>query len=170
MLAALYVLTLTAVYWIGFRSGLRRGWQYFGDAVEALALAVLALVAVFWVLGQIGDGQPPSIAEGWIAAAIAPVGRGVAVANHLLAGDSSRVEPDQGDASATRVGLHGGRQRRSLVELAALVAREIGRPLLDECAHALAAVGRGKGSAETRHLGGQPGCRIACESERHQAL
>jgi hypothetical protein len=47
LLAASYVLTLAAVYWIGFRRGLRKGWQYLGDAVEALALAVLALVAVF---------------------------------------------------------------------------------------------------------------------------
>src|SRR5918997_5730452 len=54
-----YVLTLAAVYWIGFRRGIRRGWQYFADAIEALALAVLALVAGFWSLGQIGDGQAP---------------------------------------------------------------------------------------------------------------
>jgi uncharacterized membrane protein len=85
LLACSYVLTLAAVYSIGFRRGLRRGWQYFGDAVEALALAVLALVAVFWALGQIGDGQAPSIAVGRIAVAIAPVSLGVAIANHLLA-------------------------------------------------------------------------------------
>jgi putative integral membrane protein (TIGR02587 family) len=122
LLAASYVLTLAAVYWIGFRRGLRRGWQYLGDAVEALALAVLALVAVFWVLGQIGDGQAPSVAVGRIAVAIAPVSLGVAVANHLLARDASRVDPDQGDASATRNARHGGWQRRTFLELAASVA------------------------------------------------
>jgi len=122
LLAASYVLTLAAVYWIGFRRGLRRGWQYLGDAVEALALAMLALVAVFWVLGQIGDGQAPSIAVGRIAVAIAPVSLGVAIANHLLARDASRVDPDQGDASAMRAGRHGRRQRRTLLELAASVA------------------------------------------------
>jgi putative integral membrane protein (TIGR02587 family) len=116
LLAFSYVLTLAAVYWIGFRRGLRRGWQYFGDAIEALALAVLALVAVFWVLGQIGDGQAPSIAMGRIAVAIAPVSLGVAVANHLLARDASRVDPDAGDASAMRLGWHNGR-RRTLLEL-----------------------------------------------------
>jgi putative integral membrane protein (TIGR02587 family) len=122
LLAASYVLTLAAVYWIGFRRGLRRGWQYLGDAVEALALAVLALVAVFWVLGQIGDGQAPSIAVGRIAVTIAPVSLGVAVANHLLARDSSRVDPEQGDASAMRAALHDGRQWHTLLEIGASVA------------------------------------------------
>jgi putative integral membrane protein (TIGR02587 family) len=122
LLAASYVLTLAAIYWIGFRRGLRRGWQYLGDAVEALALAMLALVAVFWVLGQIGDGQAPSIAVGRIAVAIAPVSLGVAVANHLLARDSSRVDPDRGDASAMRAGLHDAPPRRALLELAASAA------------------------------------------------
>lgn len=49
-----YALTLAAVYWIGFRRGFRRGWEYLADALEALAIAVVALVAVFWALGQIG--------------------------------------------------------------------------------------------------------------------
>jgi putative integral membrane protein (TIGR02587 family) len=119
LLAASYVLTLAAVYWIGFRRELRRGWQYLGDAVEALALAVLALVAVFWTLGQIGDGQAPSIAVGRIAVALAPVSLGVAIANHLLARDASRVDPDQGDASAMRAGGRDPRRWRSHLELAA---------------------------------------------------
>ncbi|MGH2614402.1 MAG: DUF2391 family protein, partial [Thermomicrobiales bacterium] len=97
-----YVLTLAAVYWIGFHRGLRRAWQHLGDALEALALAILALVAVFWALGQIGDGQTPSIAVGRIAVAIAPVSLGVAIANHLLARDASRVDPDEGDATSLR--------------------------------------------------------------------
>ena len=122
LLVASYVLTLAAVYWIGFRRGLRKGWQYLGDAVEALALAVLALVAVFWVLGQIGDGQAPSIAVGRIAVAIAPVSLGVAIANHLLARDASRIDPDQGDASAMRAARHEGRQRRTHLEFAASIA------------------------------------------------
>jgi putative integral membrane protein (TIGR02587 family) len=122
LLAFAYVLTLAAVYWIGFRRGLRRGWQYLGDAVEALALAILALIAVFWALGQIGDGQAPSIAVGRIAVAITPVSLGVAIANHLLARDASRVDPDQGDASAMRAGRHGGRGQRTLHEHAASAA------------------------------------------------
>jgi hypothetical protein len=59
MLAVAYVLTLAAVYWIGFHRELRRGWQYLADALETLALSTLALVAVLWTLGQIGDGNPP---------------------------------------------------------------------------------------------------------------
>jgi hypothetical protein len=55
---------LAAAYCIGFRRGLRRGCQDFGDAVEKLALAVPALVAFFWVLGQIGDGQVPAVVKG----------------------------------------------------------------------------------------------------------
>jgi putative integral membrane protein (TIGR02587 family) len=121
LLAASYVLTLAAVFWIGFHRELRRGWQYFGDALEALALATLALVAVFWTLGQIGDGQTPSIAVGRIAVAIAPVSLGVAVANHLLAWDASRVDPDRGDASSLR-GRPGKRWRRAVLEMAASVA------------------------------------------------
>jgi putative integral membrane protein (TIGR02587 family) len=121
MLAVSYVLTFAAVYWIGFHRGLRRGWQYFGDALDAMALATLALVAVFWALGQIGDGQTPSIAVGRIAVAIAPVSLGVAVANRLLAWDVSRYDPDQGDASSLR-GSPGGRWRRTVLELAASVA------------------------------------------------
>jgi putative integral membrane protein (TIGR02587 family) len=122
LLAVSYVLTLAAVYWIGFHRGLRRGWQYFGDALEALALATLSLVAVFWALGQIGDGQTPSIAVGRIAVAIAPVSLGVAVANHLLARDASRAEPDRGDATAMRVAWLGQRWRQTAIELAAAVA------------------------------------------------
>src|SRR5215211_5610534 len=86
-----------------------------------LTLAVLALLAVFWVLGQIGDGQSPSIAVGRIAVAIGPVSLGVAVANHLLARDASRVDPDPGDASAMRPRQLSG-PRRTLFELAASVA------------------------------------------------
>ena len=122
LLAFAYVLTLAAVYWIGFRRGLRRGWQYFGDAVEALALAVLALVAVFWSLGQIGDGQAPSVAVGRIAVAVAPVSLGVAIANHLLARDASRFDPDAGDATAMRAGWLDKTWRRTIFELAASVA------------------------------------------------
>jgi uncharacterized membrane protein len=91
---------LAAAYCIGFQHGLRKRWQYFGDTVEALALAVLALVAVLWVLGQIGDGQVPSVAVVRIAVATAPVSLGVAIANYFLTRGTSRVVPDQGDASA----------------------------------------------------------------------
>lgn len=122
LLGFAYVLTLAAVYWIGFRRGLRRGWQYFGDAVEALALAVLALVAVFWALGQIGDGQAPSVAVGRIAVAVAPVSLGVAIANHLLARDASRFNPDEGDATSLRAGWLDKKWRRTVVELAASVS------------------------------------------------
>jgi putative integral membrane protein (TIGR02587 family) len=122
LLGVSYVLTLAAVFWIGFHRELRRGWQFFGDALEALALAILALVAVFWALGQIGDGQPPSIAVGRIAVAVAPVSLGVAVANHLLARDASRFNPDRGDASALRSGWPGGHWRRTILELAASTA------------------------------------------------
>jgi putative integral membrane protein (TIGR02587 family) len=122
LLGLAYLLTLAAVYWIGFRRGLRRGWQYFADALEALALALLALVAVFWSLGQIGDGQSASVALGRIAVAAAPVSLGVAVANHLLPRDASPFDPDRGDATALR-----GRPRRvgwrlTLVELGAAAA------------------------------------------------
>lgn len=122
LLGASYVLTLAAVYWIGFHRELRRGWQYFGDALEALALAILALVAIFWSLGQIGDGQTPSVAIGKIAAVIAPVSLGVAVANHLLARDASRFYPDRGDASSLRWSLPETRWRRTILDLFATVA------------------------------------------------
>jgi putative integral membrane protein (TIGR02587 family) len=121
LLAVAYALTLATVYWIGFQRGLRRRWQHFGDALEALALATLALVAVFWVLGQIGDGQTPSIAVGRLAVAITPVSLGVAVANHLLARDGSRSDPDRDDASSLR-GWPGTGGRRTELELAASVA------------------------------------------------
>lgn len=122
LLGVSYALTLAAVYWIGFRRDLRRGWQYFADALEAMALATLALVAVFWALGQIGDGQTPSIAVGRIAVAIAPVSLGVAVANHLLARDASRFDPDRGDATSLRGGWLSDRWRRTVIELAASIA------------------------------------------------
>ena len=91
MLAFAYVLTLAAVHWIGFHRGRRRGWQYFADALEALALGVVALFIIFGALGQIGDEQAPSVALGRIAIAVAPISLGVAVANHLFAGRDSRV-------------------------------------------------------------------------------
>jgi putative integral membrane protein (TIGR02587 family) len=117
-----YALTLAAVYWIGFRRDLRRGWQYFADALEALALAILALVVVFWSLGQIGDGQTPSIAVGRIAVALAPVSLGVAIANHLLARDVSRVDPDRGDATSLRRGWQDRPWNHTFLDLAASVA------------------------------------------------
>lgn len=122
LLGVSYALTLAAVYWIGFRRDLRRGWQYLADALEAMALATLALVAVFWALGQIGDGQTASIAVGRIAVAIAPVSLGVAVANHLLARDASRFDPDRGDATSLRGGWLSDRWRRTVIELAASIA------------------------------------------------
>jgi putative integral membrane protein (TIGR02587 family) len=120
-----YLLTLAAVYWIGFRRGLRRGWQYLGDALEALALAVLALVVIYWSLGQLGDGQAPSIAVGRIAVVLAPVGLGVAIANHLLPRDSSRFAPDAGDATALRGGAAKRGWRLTLFELGAAAAGAI---------------------------------------------
>ena len=122
LLAFSYLLTLAAVYWIGFRRGLRRGWQYLGDALEALALAVLALWVIFWALGQVGDGQPAAIALGRIAVALAPVCLGVAIANHLLPRDASPYAPDSGDATAVREARFHGKPHRRLLELGAAMA------------------------------------------------
>jgi putative integral membrane protein (TIGR02587 family) len=121
LLGFAYLLTLAAVYWIGFHRGKRRGWEYAGDALEALALSIVALVIVLWALGQVGDEQAPSVALGRIAVASAPVALGVAVANHLLPRSASRFDPDVGDATALRVR---GSQRRhqTLLELAAAAA------------------------------------------------
>ena len=97
-----YLLTLALVHWSGFHRGLRRGWQYFADALEALALATLSLVVILWAVGQIGDGQPASVAVGRIAVAVAPVSIGVAIANHLLPREGSHVGADEGAFSAAR--------------------------------------------------------------------
>ena len=117
-----FLLSLAAVYWIGFHRGLRRGWQYLGDAVEAVALAALALVVIYWALGQIGDGQPASIALGRIAVALAPVCLGVAIANHLLPRDISPYAPDRGDATALRAARWRGKTHRRLLEAGAALA------------------------------------------------
>lgn len=122
LLGLAYLLTLAAVYWIGFHRGRRHRWDYFGDALEALALAILALVAVFWSLGQIGDAQPPAVALGRIAVAAGPVALGVAVANHLLPRDASRADPDRGDATSLRGDLWLAAHRRTALELAASAA------------------------------------------------
>ena len=58
LLAFSYLLTLAAVCWIGFRRGLRRGLAVFRGCRRALSLAVLALVAVFWVLEQLVMDKP----------------------------------------------------------------------------------------------------------------
>lgn len=122
LIGAAYLLTLAAVYWIGFRRGLRHGWQLLADALEALALAVLALIAVFWALGQIGDGQAVSIVVGRIAVAAVPTSLGIAVANHLLPRDASRALPDAGDEFAQRFGGKHTGWRLTLLELAAAAA------------------------------------------------
>lgn len=121
LVALAYALTLVAVYWIGFRRGKRQGWEYFADALEALAIAVFTLVIVFWSLGQIGSGQAISIIVGRIAVALAPVALGVAIANHLLARESSRSEPDKGDAMALRRGRKRSRYQ-TLIEIGASLA------------------------------------------------
>lgn len=122
LLGFAYLLTLAAVYWIGFHHGLRRGWDYFGDALEALALSVVALVVILWALGQIGDGQASSVALGRIAVASAPVALGVAIANHLLPRNASRFDPDAGDATALRRRAARSPQRQTMLELAAAAA------------------------------------------------
>jgi putative integral membrane protein (TIGR02587 family) len=122
LLAFSYLLTLAAVYWIGFHHGLRRGWQYLSDALEAVALAVLALLAIFVALGQIGNGQPGTIALGRIAVALAPVCLGVAIANHLLPRDSSPFAPESGDATALREARFHGKPQYRLLELGAAAA------------------------------------------------
>jgi putative integral membrane protein (TIGR02587 family) len=122
LLVFAYLLSLAAVYWIGFRRGLRRGWQYLGDAAEAVALAALALVVIYWALGQVGDGQPAAIALGRIAVALAPVCLGVAIANHLLRRDGSPYAPDTGDATALRDARWHGKRHQRLLELGAALA------------------------------------------------
>lgn len=117
-----YLLTLAAVYWINFRQGRRRGWQYAGDAIEALALALASLAAVLWVLGQIGDDQSTTRDLGRFAVAVAPVSLGIAVANHLLPRDGSRLDPDAGDASALRGWASDSGWRRTALEFAATAA------------------------------------------------
>jgi putative integral membrane protein (TIGR02587 family) len=117
-----YLLTLAAVYWINFRKGRRRGWQYAGDAVEALALALVSLAVVFWMLGQIGDDQSITRDLGRFAVTVAPVSLGIAVANHLLPRDASRLDPDTGDASSERGWARAHGWRRTALELAATTA------------------------------------------------
>ncbi|MCC7023627.1 MAG: DUF2391 family protein [Thermomicrobiales bacterium] len=121
LLAAAYVLTLAAVAWIGFQRRVARGWARVTDAVEALAIAILALVAIFWSLGLIGDGQAASVALGRIAVAVAPVSLGVAIANHLLARDGS--VGDGGGGLPTPYGVRGAEGRQQgLYELGAAAA------------------------------------------------
>lgn len=125
LLGASYVLTLGAVYWIGFHRGMRRGWEHWADALEALAIAILALAVVFLVLGQIGSGQPLSATVGRIAVATLPVALGVAVANHFLPWDASPAEPDAGDATALRElqqGTPRSAWRQTLYEMTAAMA------------------------------------------------
>ena len=97
-----YLLTLAAVYWIGFRRGARKGWEHCADAVEALALAMVVLLIVYWALGQMGPGRSVVTILGRVAVASSPVALGIAIANHLLPRDASRYEPDPGDATALR--------------------------------------------------------------------
>lgn len=122
LLAFAYVLTLAAVCWIGFHLSDRTGFDHVIDAIEAMAIAILSLVAIFTVLGQIGDDQPGTVALGRIAVAVAPVALGVAVANHLLPRDVSRYAPDPGDAASRT--LHGAASpvQRKVMEVAAAVA------------------------------------------------
>lgn len=122
LLALSYVLTLATVYWIGFRRGVRRGWEHWADALEALALAILSLLAIFWTLGQIGNGQPMVSLLGRVAVASTPVALGVAIANHLLPRDATRYAPDPGDATALRRQGFLQAGRRSVVELVAALA------------------------------------------------
>lgn len=122
LLIVAYSLTLVAVYWIGFRKGLRHGWQHVGDALEALAIAILAIAVIYWTLGQIGDGQAASIAVGRIAVAASPVAFGVAIANHLLPRDGSRILPEAGDAYFLRHRSAHTAKQQVLLELVAASA------------------------------------------------
>jgi putative integral membrane protein (TIGR02587 family) len=115
-------LTLVTVYWVGFRRRLRRGWEYFADALEAVALAIVTLTVIFWTLGQIGDDEAISITIGRISVGLPPVSLGIAIANNLLGRDMSRLNPDRGDASAERWGKTDTGWRSTLLKLAATAA------------------------------------------------
>jgi putative integral membrane protein (TIGR02587 family) len=122
LLTFAFLLTLAAVYWIGFHHTERRGIDHAIDALQALAIAILSLTVVFAALGQIGDTQPGTVALGRIAVAVTPAAIGVAVANHLLPTDASRYAPDPGDALSLR--MHGRLTdaQEKWLELAAAVA------------------------------------------------
>ena len=122
LIAFSYVLTLVAVYWIGFRRGLRRGGEYFADALEAVALAIITLTVIFWTLGQIGDDESASIVVGRISVGLPAVSLGIAIANHLLGREMSPLNPDAGDASAERWGRFHSGWRLTLLKLAATAA------------------------------------------------
>lgn len=122
LLGFAYLLTLAAVFWIGFRRTRRHGWEYAADALEALAIAVVALAILFWTMGQIQSPDDLPIAFGRVAVASLPVTLGVAVANHLLPRDASRFSPEPGDASDTRTHQLAGGARLTLYELAASAA------------------------------------------------
>jgi putative integral membrane protein (TIGR02587 family) len=121
MLGVSYLLTLAAVHWIGFHRGRRHGWQYVFDALEALALAIIALVLVFGALGQLSDGQPSSVSLGRIAVALPPVSLGVAVANYLFARADLGAASDETDAAVPGGG--------ALLQGWRLTARELGAAL-----------------------------------------
>lgn len=117
-----YVLTLAAVYWIGFRRGVRKGWEHGADALEALALAMTVLLTVYLALGQLGPDRSIVTILGRVAVATSPVALGIAIANHLLPRDASRYEPDPGDATSLREDGLLRSIHRFRIEIAAAVA------------------------------------------------
>ncbi len=100
-LAIAYGINLGFVTFAGFRQEEAGSTHPFADALEATALAIVAASATLALLHQIHGELPLGTIVGRIAVLTMPVSFGVAIANHLLAGQGSNT-PEEGERPIAR--------------------------------------------------------------------
>lgn len=70
------------------------------DAVEGVALAVVLVIAVLVLLGEIDSDTPLQVALGKMAYEVMPFCIGIGVARHILRGGGSEGDADDGESGA----------------------------------------------------------------------
>lgn len=103
-LGAAYALNVGFVTWAGFRRGENGSRRPFGDALEATALAAAAATVTLVLLHQIRLDHPLGTIIGTIAVNTIPISLGVAIANHLLAPDSTPTGSESGGEATDEPG------------------------------------------------------------------
>lgn len=106
LLAATFVANLGLAYFAGFRRAARTLTESLFQAVDAVAVGIVASAIILLVLNRIGPDEPPGSILGQIVIQTVPLSLGASVANAVFGGGGGR-QGDDGDAG----GGHGAARR-----------------------------------------------------------
>jgi putative integral membrane protein (TIGR02587 family) len=117
ILAVTYLINVGTVFWVGFRRGEGGLAEALTDAIDATALAVVSAAVTLALLDRIGPGDPVSSGIGRVLQSAIPFSLGIAIANHLLPRNVTRVEDDDDNGGSEGKAASGA--RATLLELGA---------------------------------------------------